>query len=395
MNYLMFPSAQSCPGRHMLMVLLGCCVVIGLHGCGSEEGRPLAQREDAETSSAAPPSSEELRKEIDEVLDFTFLRTLRADINAAWQIVHGIMAFGPEYEIIAEGRVVRALDWLLQGGHLEGWNLVPGDVGLKAVLEAGSKTGQGHPDQWIGYLAHCNLTPDQTIVARGQEFTLADLLNQTRWDIHEGKEASWTLMGLSSYVSPEDSWTARDGQDWNLEKILRMEAAEDLATSACGGSHRLYGLTMALRQYQAEDSDQALEGAWAEADQVIQDAIEKARQFQNPSGAFSTSYFSRPGNMPDLGLQLGATGHTLEFLTLAVDKEELEEPWMARAAWFLCQLLRKTKDEDLECGALFHAAHGLNLYRQRRFGPRDFSQISRLENTGEQVALDDTRTGSE
>jgi hypothetical protein len=73
---------------------------------------------------------------------------------------------------------------------------------------------------------------------------------------------------------------------------------------------------------------------------------------------------------------LGATGHTLEFLTLALDDEEIKAPWMALAAQYLCELLRATKDEPLECGALFHAAHGLHLYRVRRFGPREYGELA-------------------
>jgi hypothetical protein len=37
---------------------------------------------------------------------------------------------------------------------------------------------------------------------------------------------------------------------------------------------------------------------------------------------------------------------------------------------FLCDQFKRTRPIDLECGALYHAAHGLQLYRARRFGPR-------------------------
>ena len=40
----------------------------------------------------------------------------------------------------------------------------------------------------------------------------------------------------------------------------------------------------------------------------------------------------------------------------------------------LCKLFRKTKPVDVECGALFHAAHGVVLYREKLFGPRSFAK---------------------
>jgi hypothetical protein len=53
---------------------------------------------------------------------------------------------------------------------------------------------------------------------------------------------------------------------------------------------------------------------------------------------------------------------------MSLPDEELKAPWMERAALFLCDLLDATVDEDLECGGLYHAVHGLILYRERLFG---------------------------
>ena len=44
---------------------------------------------------------------------------------------------------------------------------------------------------------------------------------------------------------------------------------------------------------------------------------------------------------------------------------------MRRAVGYMCRLLERTKHIDLECGALYHAAHGLVLYRAKVYGPRD------------------------
>ena len=63
--------------------------------------------------------------------------------------------------------------------------------------------------------------------------------------------------------------------------------------------------------------------------------------------------------------KLGATGHIFEFLVLTLDNNRLTEPWVDRAAHRLVTLLEQTQDLDVECGALYHAAHGLLLYRER------------------------------
>ena len=106
---------------------------------------------------------------------------------------------------------------------------------------------------------------------------------------------------------------------------------------------------------------------------MVEQAIARAREYQNPDGSFSTRFFERRGTSPDLALNLGCTGHTLEFLSIAFPTTTLREPWLRRAVLYLCDVFRATRKVPLECGALYHAAHGLVLYRQRLFGPRTYA----------------------
>jgi hypothetical protein len=59
-----------------------------------------------------------------------------------------------------------------------------------------------------------------------------------------------------------------------------------------------------------------------------------------------------------------------EFLAEALGKEQLEEEWMKRAAARLTAQFKATRPINIECARLFHAAHGLVLYREKVFGPR-------------------------
>jgi len=291
-------------------------------------------------------------------------------VHGAWQVVHGILAFGPEFPLAHDGEVGPALDYLLGGGPLTGWKLRPGERGVVAVVEEGSTTGQGHPDQWIGYLSQCGLSGvplDTKLVVGGRDHTLADLLTQAQHDIRPGQEATWTLMALAAHVPPDASWEAADGTTWTIEQIVQMEADADLSTSACGGAHRLTALAVALAAHRAArtNPEGPLTGGWAAAAERLADAIDRARRFQQPDGGFSTHFFDRPGTSPDVFARLGATGHIFELLAIALDDDELAAPWVTRAAERLLVLLEQTHDVDVECGGLYHAIHGLSLYNRR------------------------------
>ncbi len=332
------------------------------------------------TSPDQLPSDEELLRELDEVLQFTYdERHLNLREHAAWQILHGALAYQRGFLVDNDdGSRISAVEHLMQGGSMKGWQVEvvsndTGQLGLRALVEEGSKTGQGHVDQWLAILAQCDLPPDQIIRVGDQQVTMADFVAQAQWDVPRNvlREYSWTLIGLSTYLPQGATWTASDGRQWDLEKLIAIEAEQELATAACGGTHRLIGMSMALNRHLAADGK--LEGGWQQADRVLQDAIKQARQLQNADGSFSTNYFQRPGRSPDLAQNLGASGHILEFLTLSLTDEQLREPWMQRAVLHMCQLFRQTRKVPLECGALYHAAHGLVLYRTRLYGPKDYS----------------------
>ncbi len=329
------------------------------------------------TSTAASekndlPSDTAIRDRLDQVLDFTLQkRHLNTQDHAAWQIVHGILVYGRDFQIYVNGKLVPALDYLLRGGELNGWHLYHTEHGVATKVEGGTKTGQGHEDQWLGYLSQIGMTPDEQVVVNGETYTINDLITEAQWHMNDSLEATWTLMAFSTYLPLDVRWPAKDGQEWTVEKIVNLENSQNLAESACGGTHRLYGLTTAVNRYRKEHEHAELTGPWFKAQEKIKQSIETARRFQQPDGSFSTNYFERPATNADIEKRIHSTGHTLEFIVLASTDAQLNEPWIARSAMHLVDLLEETQDLPLECGALYHAVHGLQLYRNRRFGPRD------------------------
>ncbi len=123
-------------------------------------------------------------------------------------------------------------------------------------------------------------------------------------------------------------------------------------------------------------AEKPVTGVWKKLSERIHECVDKSRQFQNADGSLSSNYFTRPGKSADLATCMGSAGHVMEFLATALNKEELQQPWVQRAVLDVCKTFRKTKPVDVECGALFHAAHGLVLYREKVFGPRTFLKDS-------------------
>jgi hypothetical protein len=129
----------------------------------------------------------------------------------------------------------------------------------------------------------------------------------------------------------------------------------------------MYALALALNRHLAAGGK--LEGPWLKADQKIKQAIETIKANQQPDGTYSTNYFIRPSTSDDMGTRLGTTGHTFEFLTVALDDRQIHEPWYEKSLLALLDMLERMQELELECGGLYHSMHGLQLYRARVFGP--------------------------
>jgi hypothetical protein len=327
-------------------------------------------------------------RQIDEALEYTYdHRRLSvgstANDQAAWQILHGALAFKREFLVSDGMRDVSAVDYILAGGKMKGLDLRRGDLldeatkrfGIATVI-AEDKMGQGHQDQWLGYLSDCHLPLDEPIVVEGEKHTIADYIDQAKLDVHKNtiQEYSWTLMALTAYYPTDYTWKAGDGSEYSIAKLVEVELGHNLDSSACGGTHRMTALTMAFNRHVAAGN--TVTGVWKKLEDRIAECVEKAREYQNPDGSLSTNYFARTGKSADLAVCMGSAGHVMEYLSTALDKEKLQQPWVKRAVLDVCKTFRKTKPVDVECGALFHAAHGLVLYREKVYGPRTFAKDS-------------------
>jgi hypothetical protein len=374
------------------VILLTAGVVAGCNSAhesaagATASATPVVNSSVATADAAMLPGDDEILRQIDEALEYTFDRRRlsvgsTANDQAAWQIIHGALAYKREFLVNDGARDISAVDYILSGGKMKGLDLRRGDLldeatkryGIATVV-AEDKMGQGHVDQWLGYLSDCHLRLDEPIIVESEKHTIADYIDQAKLDIHKNptQEYSWTLMALTAYYPTDYTWKAGDGSEWSIAKLVEIELGHNLEASACGGTHRMTGLTMAFNRHVA--AGKPIEGAWKKLQERIRECIDKAHQYQNPDGSLSSNYFARPGKSADLAVCMGSAGHVLEFLTTAMDQEELTQPWVTRATLDVCKLFRKTKPVDVECGALFHAAHGLVLYREKMFGARRFAK---------------------
>ncbi|WP_143544077.1 hypothetical protein [Rhodopirellula sp. MGV] len=357
--------------RHLLRAI-GAGAILTT-GCPMSMPETLPGQQDASTATDSDsPSVEQVIERVEKTLvREKQSRGLSTMVNGAWQIFHGILAFANEFTIdTPEGRQ-NAVEYFAAGGVCDGFRprignrFGDGTYGYLVDLQASTKVGQGHRDQWLAVLAQAGQRLDAEWKIEDTSMRIENWMRQAEFDVPINYEAefSWTLIPLSFYRPTDYRWTARDGDTYSTELLVESEVLRDLSASVCGGTHRLIGIAYALRNRRAEGN--SLNGVWAQAEDHLASALEMARQNQNPDGTYSTAYLHRPGWCSDLGESLGTTGHVLEVIAVAGDDSVLKEPWVRRSVNKLCDMLELCREVDLECGVLYHALHGLVEYQRR------------------------------
>ena len=305
-----------------------------------------------------------LWRQVQQAIDITSRRRLDADVHTPWQILHGILALRKDLELTKNGDAIPAIEWLASGPSYDGQPVVQVTAyGGRLHPYTRPYAFEGHANQFLAILTWSNLPMDFRFQAGNQSVTLADLVRNAQMEVNERDELTWTLWALSGYLPPESEWTNRYGQRWSIERLIQLELHEFVEDAACGGTHRLFALTVARNRYLQTSSQ--LAGPWLEADQRIRRYVEIARSFQNNDGSFSTSYFTGHGYSRDLTDRLTTSGHMLEWLMIALPEQRLSEDWVRRGVSAVAQDLIGCRTQPVDCGPLYHALHGVVLYRDR------------------------------
>jgi hypothetical protein len=324
------------------------------------------------TTPASRSTLEEIRPRIDAALQNVESRQLEVSFGF-WTIFHGILGMGPDVLLHNRqtGEQRKALELVCNGADIEGLKFEVTEHGLDVVTMPGSGMGQGHQDQFVAEMVEWGVPASQEVTIGGRGFTFADFYRYSRMraSVTKNQELSWALVIVGTHFGVDHHWTNQFAEKLSYEDLVRYELNQPIdnsPASACGGTHRLWGLTWAYQLHRAHgDKD---EGLWRDVRAKLDLYKANARKFQNPDGAFSTQYVAKAENNPQLPARIASTGHVLEWLALELSDDELHQPWVQDAVSALAAMILENQNNPIDGGALYHAVHGLYIYRARVFG---------------------------
>ncbi len=332
-----------------------------------------ADSKDSSSGSKASPSEPEititpelaeLRTRLRECLAYYYFRPENVAIRSPWGAMHGMIAYGVDTQLIAGDKRVNAIGYLCYNGVCNGQQLFYTTNGkLQARIGPGV---QGHPGQFLSMLAQSRVKTDFPMQVEGRTFTVVDLIQYEKETCRARTELTFKLISFMHYLKSDEKWKSDDGQDWDIQRVIKEELAQPIVGAACGGTHRMTGFSYAVNR-RAQRGEE-FTGQWLRAKKFVEDFHEYTFRLQNPDGSFSTDWFAGRGDNGPPTRRLETTGHITEWLSFSLNKQQLVEPRMIKSVSYLTNLLTEHRDEKWGIGPLGHGLHALAMYDERVFG---------------------------
>ena len=312
------------------------------------------------------PELLQLKKRVQTALALYYQNwTLNTREHSPWEVMHAIVAYGVDTRLRkSDGETTTAIGHLCYSGVCRNQPILTIRNGRVYGLQGPGV--QGHPGQFLAILAQAYLQRDYPLYVGGEQYTLEDLIEAEKLDCQAGTELTFKLISLMHYLPSDATWTNFQGQRWSLDRLVREEIVQPIRGAACGGTHRLMGLSYAVRK--REQRGEPIDGIYLEAKKYIDQYHKYTFGLQNPDGSFSTAWFVRREARNDIDRRMQTTGHILEWLCFSLSDEQLRDPRVVKAVHYVTNLLLNEHYTQWEVGHLGHGLHALQIYNERVFG---------------------------
>ncbi len=327
---------------------------------------------DTPSAEKAPlsPEMQRLRDQVRQALAVYRQRPVNARDHTPWEAFHWLLAYNVEAEMYAAGpggQKTNVVGWLCYNRPCRGQTLLElKDNRPMGIYGVGL---EGHTGQFLAILGQSRVMIDYPLQVQNRRFTVADLVTNCQLNCTSGKDVELTflLIGLSHYLHPDAMWRNKDNEVWSIPRLIHEEIGKPIKGAACGGTHRLMGLSYAVRKRQQHHLPLTTEYLRAQA--YVNEYINYTLRMQNPDGSLSTEWFTGHGSRDDLDRRLQTTGHMLEWLVFSVPEERLADPQIVKSVDYVSRLLLQHQQHEWKIGHVGHGLRSISLYNRRMFNP--------------------------
>jgi len=355
-------------------------------GPPKEEPKRETPDEVVQEKPSVPLTPEEtLKRSIRSALAANTKRALTTQNNTPWNVLLMTLPYGADamvYQPIANPDL-RDKTKPVKGNYIYSigtlcWNF---PCAGKTMLRTDGKrvfarVGMGYQHRQgalLAMLAMSNIMPNYELKISGGAYTIGHLVASEKAAVSRGANMSQTLVGLSFYSEPDETWKNEMGESWTIEKVVTEELNRSIDQGSSDVTDWLLGLTAAVKLY--EEEGKALRGPMALAKKQLGTYQEFVLSVQNENSLWHPKFFLYKGTSADAYETLYSSGHILRWLLASISDEQLKDPKITKAVTSLVATVNRIPSNvaagsmtDHQLEGLAVSLHALAIYNQRAYG---------------------------
>jgi hypothetical protein len=215
---------------------------------------------------------------------------------------------------------------------------------------------------------------------------VADLVASEKLACRKGLDQSGTLLALSFYTKPGETWENDLGESWSVERLLQEELDRKADPGHIDVINRLMAISFTLNQ--RKDGGIADQGLRERAEKHVSEFHDYTLELQNGDGSWHPGFFAYRGTSKDTAGTLYSTGAILTWLVDSLPAERLEDQRLVLGLTFLNKQLANqagrrssTPSSAQDVVGQMNAARALSLYDVRYFTPRTPKEPAKANET--------------
>lgn len=236
-----------------------------------------------------------------------------------------------------------------------------------------------HHDHLLACLTEARVPLNQPVRAPGKpNMSMKDVLGQAIYDFDlDERETEWSAMAFGLWMAPQATWVNGQHRQLSFDLIAERQIRGQKQLGVCGGTHRIYSLMVLLRlDDQFENKilspvmrERSIAYVKSVRDLLLETQFEDGHWPYNwPDGA---EVLTKPDTNPKFR-DVIATGHHLEWLSIAPEEFHIPRERVIKAATWLINKTKSTPTKDILGNYTFfsHVGNAMAMWRKTR--PCDF-----------------------
>lgn len=247
--------------------------------------------------------------------------------------------------------------------------LIKEQFGIRPRVQEGAATSS-HEDHTLATLAEVGTPVDYPVVTSMGETTLAAMIQETLGSFSLNQlEYEWSALVFALFIDQPQDWLTTEGQRVNFDAIADRIMRQKPTKGVCYGNHRLHALVMLLRV--DEQTPILTKTGREKVIRYLQNITQLLVKNQSEAGFWDKNWDGSKLELPTNKIftprarRVLATGHAMEWWSLAPREVLPPEETLQRAGKWLVSTIKEMPDSEIKSSYTFlsHAGRALALWR--------------------------------